>query len=198
MTEQDGDVTVWLQDLKQGSPDAAAQIWQHFYERLVRYTDRKLGGLPRRDADEEDVALSAMHDLHRGIQSGRFPELENRDDLWKILLTIASRKAGKRIRHLLADKRGGGQIRGESIFGDPMLNQGGLHQFAGKTTPAAVAEELSAECQELLDQLDDDVLRKIGVMKLQGFTNEEIARELGCVVRSVERKLNRIRAIWES
>ncbi len=196
MSENDGEVTVWLQALKQGSPAATAKIWQHFYERLVRYADRKLGGVPRRDADEEDLALSALHDLHRGVLSGQFPELENRDDLWKILLTITSRKAGKRIRHLMAVKRGGGQVRGESIFGDPTQHQGGIDDVAGVDSSSELAEELSSECHELLDQLDDDVLRKIAIMKLQGFTNEEIAVELNCAVRSVERKLGRIRSVW--
>ena len=31
---------------------------------------------------------------------------------------------------------------------------------------------------------------------MEGYTNEEIARELGCVTRSVERKLNVIRKAW--
>jgi DNA-directed RNA polymerase specialized sigma24 family protein len=31
---------------------------------------------------------------------------------------------------------------------------------------------------------------------VEGYTNEEIAGRLGCVVRSVERKLQRIRILW--
>jgi DNA-directed RNA polymerase specialized sigma24 family protein len=32
--------------------------------------------------------------------------------------------------------------------------------------------------------------------KLEGYTDEEIAARLGCVTRTVERKLARIRSIW--
>jgi DNA-directed RNA polymerase specialized sigma24 family protein len=196
MPEDKDEVTVWLQAVQQGSPAAATKIWQYFFDRLVRYADRKLGGVPRREADEEDLALSALHDLHRGILAGQFPALGNRDDLWKILVTITSRKAGKRIRRMLAAKRGGGQVRGESIFGDPNENRGSIDELVDADAIQGVAEELSVECQELLDRLEDDVLQKIAIMKLQGFTNEEIAGELKCTVRAVERKLARIRVLW--
>jgi hypothetical protein len=35
------------------------------------------------------------------------------------------------------------------------------------------------------------------VLRLEGYHNEEIAGQLQCTVRSVERKLNLIRAIWD-
>ena len=50
--------------------------------------------------------------------------------------------------------------------------------------------------RRLLDVLDDDALRHIAQLKFEGYTNEEIAGTLGCVLRTVERKLERIREIW--
>lgn len=196
MSEGKDEVTIWLQAFQQGSPAAATKIWQHFFDRLVRYADRNLGGVPRRESDEEDLALSALHDLHRGALAGQFPDLGSRDDLWKILVTITSRKAGKRIRRMLAAKRGGGQIRGESIFGDPNENRGSMDEVVEAVAIQGVAEDLSLECQELLDRLKDEDLQKIAIMKLQGFANEEIAAELKCTVRAIERKLARIRVLW--
>jgi hypothetical protein len=46
--------------------------------------------------------------------------------------------------------------------------------------------------------VDPAVLTKIAVMRLQRYTNSEIARELGCVERTVERRVEVIRQIWES
>lgn len=196
MSNED-EITIWMQQLKEGSAEAAAHIWQRYYAMLCRYADRKLGGIPRREADEEDVAQSAMHSLYQGVQAGRFPEFSTRDDLLKILLTITARKAQKRVRRQTALKRGGGDVRGESVFIKAGEQNAGLHEFAGQVPTPEFAEILTSECQELLDQLDDDVLRRIAILKLQGFTNEEIAAEQQCAVRSVERKLKRIRAAWD-
>jgi DNA-directed RNA polymerase specialized sigma24 family protein len=44
--------------------------------------------------------------------------------------------------------------------------------------------------------LEDDELRAIARLKLEGFTNPEIAERLGVVERTVERRLNRIRRQW--
>ena len=45
--------------------------------------------------------------------------------------------------------------------------------------------------------LGDDVLRRIAVWKLEGWTGAEMATELGITRRSVERKLERIRELWK-
>ena len=42
----------------------------------------------------------------------------------------------------------------------------------------------------------DPVLRRVALLKLEGYTNPEIATELGITARTVERKLDRIRARW--
>jgi DNA-directed RNA polymerase specialized sigma24 family protein len=46
--------------------------------------------------------------------------------------------------------------------------------------------------------LDDERLRTIAQCKLEGHRNEEIAERLGLACRSIERKLQRIRQIWEA
>jgi DNA-directed RNA polymerase specialized sigma24 family protein len=196
MSTSDDEVTVWMQQLAEGSDEGAEQIWRHYYEKLVRYASRKLGNLPKRELDEEDIASSAMYSLHRGVQAGRFPKFANRDDLWKILLTITSRKAGKKIRHQLTQKRGGGLVRGESIFMRAEEAGVGLNNVAGREPTPEFAELVSSECEDLLKRLGDEQLSEIALLKLQGFTNEEIAAQHQCAVRSVERKLGRIRSIW--
>ena len=55
-----------------------------------------------------------------------------------------------------------------------------------------------AEIEHLLSLLDGkgDLLRYIATWKWQGYSNEEIARMLGCSVRTVRRQLWLIRTIW--
>jgi len=108
MTEE---ITPWLAKLSAGDPRAAQVIWDRYFERLVRYARRKLDGLPRRVQDEEDVALSAMHSFCRGMRAGRFERVEHGDDLWKLRVTIAARKAFAQRRRGFAEKRGAGRRR---------------------------------------------------------------------------------------
>ena len=56
----DGSVTHWFEELKQGDSAAAQALWERYFPELVRLARQKLRGAPRRAADEEDVAASAM------------------------------------------------------------------------------------------------------------------------------------------
>jgi DNA-directed RNA polymerase specialized sigma24 family protein len=49
----------------------------------------------------------------------------------------------------------------------------------------------------LLARLDDEELREIALLKLQGFTNEEIAARIGRALPTVERRLRLIRQTWK-
>ncbi|WP_339909446.1 ECF-type sigma factor [Symmachiella dynata] len=197
MGEPELEITVWMQQLADDSPEAFQEIWNEYYGKLVKFAMRRMERIPKREADEEDVALSAFHSLHRGVQEGRFPQFDNRDDLWKLLLTIASGKIKKRIRHQVSQKRGGGDVRGESVFGK--VNQaGGLDQAANCEPTPEFADQVIASCDDLLSSLDNSVLREIAILKLEGYTNDEVAAKMQCATRSVERKLKRIRAIWQS
>ena len=57
------------------------------------------------------------------------------------------------------------------------------------------AAQVAEECRRLLELLDDSQ-RAVALWKVEGFTNEEIAERLGCVPRTVERKLGMIRKHW--
>jgi DNA-directed RNA polymerase specialized sigma24 family protein len=122
--------------------------------------------------------------------------------LWRLLVTITRRKVTAALRRQHAQKRGAGQVRGESFFhAGPAGSQGGdpprgLDAVADRQLDPTVEALMQDACEGLLADLDDDVLRHVALRKLEGFTNEELARELGCAVTSVERKLARIRKIW--
>ena len=111
----DDDITFWIRKLKDVDEEAAHQIWIAYFPKLVRLARSKLDSHPRRAADEEDMALSALNSFFRGAQAGRF-ELHDRNDLWKLLTTITLRKVGAEYRRHYAAKRGGGDVRGESAL----------------------------------------------------------------------------------
>ncbi len=187
-------ITVWLNRLAEHDEVAAEEIWRVYFEKVVRYTRRKMANLPKRAADEEDVALSAMNSFIGVVQRGQYDALRDRDDLWKMLVTIAARKLSAARRKHFAAKRGGGQVCGESALGaTPTDDAQGLQQILSNEPSPELAAEVADQCHALLSGLHDDILRRIVELKLQGFDNEEIARQLDCNVRTVQRKLDIIR-----
>ncbi len=191
------EVSRWVLHLADGDEDAANEVWNEYFGKLVRLARRKLDGMPLRDVDEEDVALSAMNSFYRGMAQQRFDTLKNREDLWKLLVTITARKASAKLRRHYAQKRGGGGIRGESVFQqDDDSMRDGIGNVLGREPTPELALGVAENCQVLLDKLGDDMLRQIALMTLEGYRTEEIASKLGCVRRTVERKLERIRETW--
>jgi DNA-directed RNA polymerase specialized sigma24 family protein len=192
-----GSVTHWLAQLKTGDERAQQALWDRYFARLAAFARQRLRHLPRRVADEEDVVLGALDSFFRGAREGRFPLLSDRNSLWPLLVKITARKACNQLEHQRAGKRGHGLVRGESALGKPgASSQGGIDQINGPAPTPEFALEVAEECNRLLDQLDDKSLRQVALLKLAGYTNPEIARELGVVERTVERKLGRIRRQW--
>src|SRR5262249_14633252 len=81
----EGSGTHWLGPLKAGDAAAAQPLWERYFRRLAGLARKKLQGSPRLAADGEDVAQSAFKSFYRGAEQGRFPDLRDRDDLWRLL-----------------------------------------------------------------------------------------------------------------
>ena len=189
-------VTEVLKQLQAGESAAGREIWQRYVFRLIRLRRRGLRGIPRRASDAEDVAIMAFEAFLRGVANGRYERLDNRDDLWQILVMLTERRSIEMLRYELADRRGGGKNRGESAF-EEMGGSAhrGLDQIADPS-PAAV-EQFTLGVRMLLEQLNDETLCKVAIGKLEGYTNQEIGQKLGIALRSVERKLRAIRHKWK-
>ena len=80
-----GSVVSWLVRLREGDAGAAQHLWEQYFARMVGLARKRLRGARRREADEEDVALSAFDSFCRGVEGGRFPQLKDRDGLWALL-----------------------------------------------------------------------------------------------------------------
>ena len=189
-------VTTWIRRLKEGDSRSEQEIWNAYCERLVTLARKRLRGERRRDFDEEDVAISAFNSFFRAVKEQRLPKLDDRTDLWKILVVITARKVSGQRKRIKAEKRGGGRVRGESIFALNDDDQIGIEQALGAEPTPEVAAEVAETCQHMMEQLSDATLQRIAQLKLEGYSNREISEQLGCVERTVERKLERIRADW--
>jgi hypothetical protein len=104
-------VTRWIAALKQGHESAAVGLWEAYFRRLVGLARARLRDTPRRIADEEDVALSAFDSFCRGARAGRFARLDDRNDLWQILVFITLRKAIDLRNYEGRRSRGSGRVQ---------------------------------------------------------------------------------------
>jgi DNA-directed RNA polymerase specialized sigma24 family protein len=192
-------VSVWLRRLSQGDLQAVEVIWRTYFDRVVALARHKLGSTPRREFDEEDVALSAMNSFFQRAADGQFSELNDRDNLWKLLVAITAGKIRDQRRRGTAQKRGGGKVRGESVFVQADgQGQVSIEQVLVEEPSPSTMAELMETYPRKLDCLADPVLRDIAVQKMEGYTNDEISRRTGRSVATIERKLQRIRKIWGS
>lgn len=193
-----GSVSLWIDWLKspgdgRNMDEASRRLWERYFERLVALARRRLGGVGGK-ADGEDVALSAIETFFRRAGEGRFPRLDDRDGLWRLLMTITTRKAFNAMR---------AETRRPAL--DEQALAGGRHDapgspldltLGGEPGPAEAAE-FSDLLRRLMSSLGRDDEREVARLKLQGHTNNDIGKLTGMSLRSVERKLTIVRAVWK-
>jgi RNA polymerase sigma factor (sigma-70 family) len=180
----EGSVSQWIRLLQAGDPAAAQPLWERYFRRLVGLARQRLQGRTYGAGDAEDVALSAFDSFCRRAAEGRFPQLADRDSLWRLLVVITARKASHLVRDEQRRRRGGGQ------------QQRDLEQILGPEPSPEFAALVAEEFRRLLALLDSVELEAVAVAKLEGCTTAEVAEKVGCAPRTVERRLRLIRAIW--
>ena len=187
-----------LAAVRDGDEDATATLWENYFQQLVRIAAKRLPANLKRTGDEEDVALSAFHSFIAGIRRDQFSDLSGPDNLWGLLITLTSRKVNAHLRHQTRLKRGGGDVRGESVFirADGNGRGAGIGEVSGDHMTADLGSELAEACDVLLDQLPDEQLKQIAVMRMDGYLVDEIASRLEISKRAVERRLQLIRKTW--
>src|SRR6516225_5792899 len=178
-------VTLWIRQLKEGQRTAVGL--------LARARLRARPGLA---AADEEVALSAFDSLCRGAERGRFPQLDDRADLWRVLVTITARKAADLVQHERRRKRGGGHVRTEADLAAAALEAGGIAQAPAHEPSPELAALMAEECRRLFDALPDESLRQVAALRLEGYTDREIAARLHCGLSTIERRLRTIRTVW--
>ena len=200
-----GSVTKMIRDLggddREASEAAARRIWERYFAALLGLARGQLNVRVRRREDEEDVLQSMYKSFCRRQQRGDF-DLAGRDQLWDLLVTITLRKArnaANRHHYGIRDVR-----REQAGIGagdaDAETSRWALEQMEGSSpTPVEAAilnEELERRLQALGDR--DPVLRQVALLKLEGYTNSQIATAIGKVERTVERKVEQIRTKWST
>lgn len=192
MNKSPESITVWFEQLRRGNPEAAEQLWSRLFDRLVAFSRSEMSGANRRVADEDDIAAGVMTALCISADRGKLPAIENRESLWRLLLSWTRHDIADHVRRERRIKRGGGTVRGDSAIA-----------YGNDEPPFSMPSgELLVEMQEqfeaLLAKLPDPTLQTIAVRRMESYSSDEIADQLGVSNRTVQRKLELIRQYWET
>jgi DNA-directed RNA polymerase specialized sigma24 family protein len=179
---QGDSIAIVLQQLQKGERSNVDFLLERYLHRLRALAATKLASQPELVDYAEDVALSTLKSLCLGAERGRFADLKNDGDLWRLMAMITVRKTIS----LRRSQR--------------PCNQATEFQLAQILSEGPTADDLvqmDARIDDLFEKLGDDELRRIARLKFEGYSNNEIAIQLSCVVRTIERRLHRIRSIWQ-
>jgi len=184
--------------LRDGHSDAADRLWSVYFQLMCELAGRRLGNSPNLLADHEDVALSAFKSFCVGIRKGRFPTLKDREGLWPLLIALTMRKSVDAIRHGNRQKRGGGNAENSPRLAKLDRTVDVLNSMANGPQPEVTMElhDLLQRLLESLRKMGDDRLEDIVQLRIEGYSNQEIADKFGCVVRTIERKIRLIEDCW--
>jgi DNA-directed RNA polymerase specialized sigma24 family protein len=196
-----GSVTRLIIDLRSDQPglreSAARLVWGRYFQELLVLARNHLSARIRCREDEEDVLQSMYKSFCIRQRRGDF-DLANRDQLWNLLVHITLQKARNTANRHHQAKR---DVRREET--EPTREQVGedatgaiLDQIDSDGPTPAEAALLNEALETRFRLLIDPGLRQIAMWKLEGYTNNEVAGKLECTLRTVERKLERIRAYW--
>lgn len=171
----------WIRRLADGDPVAAAEFFQRYGEAMRQLASRNMGPRLRQRLDPDDIVQSACRSFFRGMEGGRF-EFEEENDLWRLLCAITLNKTRNQSRFHGRQRRDSG--RQEALHD-------GVDESRGLDDPAwIVAWQDSVE--EYLASLGPEQQQVIRML-LEGHTQVEIARQMGCAERTVRRIVAAIR-----
>lgn len=189
--------TRWSLQIRDGDSDAARQLWDLYFQRMVSLARKQLRGTRLSVRDEEDIALSAFKSFCLGVRAGKYDAEDSSTNLWPLLVSITLHKAVDQIRHVNRKKRSvdneSSNESNRTIFEmeDLVSSQPSPEQIAD-------ASESFQNLLELLDATGDTQLRQIAIEGLEGNLPNQIAVTLGCSTRTIQRKLQTIKALWDA
>ncbi|MDA1049491.1 MAG: sigma-70 family RNA polymerase sigma factor [Planctomycetota bacterium] len=180
----------WVQKLAAGDEEVATEFWEIYGDRLQRLANRHLTVRLHRRVDPDDIVLSACRTFLRRAQGGEF-QLPDSESLWRLMCAITVTKVRWHARFHLRKKRGIDRERHfESQGGDSLP---AVREVAGDDPTPEEAAEFADQFEHLMAGLDEEE-QQLVQLKLEQYTNVEIAERLGCSERTVRRIVKRVQS----
>lgn len=162
--------------LRAGDEFAASEMYERYAKRVFGLVEKQMSDRLRVQVGSEDVVQSVFKSLFRGINSGDYNAPAG-GTLWHLMAIVAIHKVRRSARRQAALKR-------DAALTQPLED----FDFAADCAPEAF-ELAIREAIEGLKETEQDVV----LLRVQGFSVEEIATRLERSRRSIERTLKSVR-----
>ncbi len=174
-----------------GDQKAAQALFDRYADRLLALARRRLSQRLASRVDAEDVVQSVFRTFFVRAKEGQY-QLQHQDDLSKLLVRITVHKTLRQVEFHKAAKRDPGL---ETAQADPSHDR--LQEVLdGEPTPEAAVAFVD-QLEHFMAKLRPDE-REILELRMQGLSNEEIAKKLGTYDRKIRRVLERVRGLAET
>ena len=190
-----GSVTRWIADLKGGDPAAVQPLWERYFTRMIELRGpdcmRVGAGTP---AATRKMRRSAPSTASRGSGPGPIPPTGRPR---RPLATPGGHHDAQGPAQARRQKRGGGHVHTASDLADRDSDDEDdlLARAVGTEPTPEFAAMVAEEYRQLLKRLGDDVLRKVAILRMEGFTTDAIAEQLGCARRTIARQLSKSKKV---
>ena len=180
-----------LEALQAGDEEAARQLFDRYAEQLVLLARKRISQRLASRIDAEDIVQSVFRTFFHRAREGKF-HLEEPDDICKLLARITAHKTFRQIAFHRRAKRNATQEAGHGEAAQDML----MKLIMAEPSPEEAAEFVD-QLQHFLDKLDPDQ-RQILELRMEGYSNVEIAERLGINDRQIRRRMEKVRELAES
>jgi len=180
-----------IQGLRSGDQAVMNDFFREFGASLERIAEKQLPAGLKRRVGAEDVVQSACRTFFRRAQGGEF-QLEDSENLWRLMCAITLTKVREQMRFHLRKKR---SLQNELPL-TPVGETESVAAFepvADEQSPAE-ALEFAEQFQQIMTGLDREEQQVID-LKLQDLSNDDVAEQLGCSERTVRRILKKVQAV---
>lgn len=177
------DLSLW----RAGDETAARHLFDRYVDQLIALARRRISQRLASRIDAEDIVQSVFRTFFQRAREGQF-HVEDPDDLCKLLARITVHKTFRQIAHHKRAKRDPGQETAQRDDSQEML----MSILTGEPTP----EEATAFLDQLEHFFAELTLRERQILELrmQGYTDVEIAEKLGISDRQIRRDMEKVRA----
>jgi RNA polymerase sigma-70 factor (ECF subfamily) len=173
-----------------GNQQAAQRLFDLYAERLLALARRRISQRLAGRVDPEDVVQSVFRTFFQHAKEGEFC-LDEQDDLAKLLMRITVHKTLRQVAFHKAAKR---DLTQEIAPGRESQQQ--LEEILDTEPTSEEAVTFLDNLEHFFNRLKPQE-RQILEMRLHGFSNDEISRQLGIYDRKIRRVLERVRAMAE-
>jgi len=184
-------VSEWISQFRSdGNEIAALKLWDRINPR-VRELSRRLierTGIPL-SCDEDDISVSVFAAFCDRLRSRQLEELSDRDGVWRLLILMTARKINDHAKMARAKKRHNGPE-------NPDVGLHAVSELRDTQLEPSIEVMMEDQCQAMLKQLNDPVLETVVLLKLEGYSNVEIAERMQYSRRTIQRMLELVKDIW--